>query len=129
MVRHVVMALDVIEVDGLAETALLKQIARVGPKMRVVDDSPQVALEVAEVDAVETHERGEETDVRLGQLAVHEVPLRREAGLHPVEPLEERIDGCLVRLLRGREPGLVDAVIDADYYSKRVSRPIKRGYR
>src|SRR5438874_2469383 len=99
MVRHVVMALDVIEVDGLAETALLKQIARVGPKMRVVDDSPQVALEVAEVDGVETDERREQPDVRLGHPIANQIPLTAQPRVEPVEAREQRHDRRLVRLL------------------------------
>ena len=49
VVRHVVVTLDVIEVDGVTETWPLEEVARVAPQVRIVDQPPQIALEVPEV--------------------------------------------------------------------------------
>ncbi|KAJ3472434.1 hypothetical protein NLG97_g10991 [Lecanicillium saksenae] len=73
---------------------------------------PDVALEVLDVDGVETDER----DIAVPLLGLAKVVgallLLLEVLLRTVERLEEGNDVALVGLGRGREPGLVDAVVD-----------------
>ena len=54
-VRHVVMTLDMIEVDGLGDTGLLIKVHQVTLQARVIDDAPDVALEVAVINRVESN--------------------------------------------------------------------------
>ena len=58
-VGDVVMPLDVIEVHGAGDTAGLIKVFEIAEEVGVVDDSPDVALEMAVVDGVESHERDE----------------------------------------------------------------------
>ena len=74
LVAHVVMPLDVIEVHRLANTGRLVEIAHVAGKIQVVFDAAQVALEVAVVHGIETHERREQAPVRLGERIADEIP-------------------------------------------------------
>src|SRR5688572_23158080 len=61
---HVVVALDVGEIHGLAYPGPLVEVARVGKEIAVVDEPADVALEVADVDRVEADQGGEEAQVR-----------------------------------------------------------------
>ncbi len=64
-VRHVVMTLDVIEIDGVGNARLLIQIHQISLQIWIVDDTAQVAFEMAVIDDVETHKRAEKSPVRL----------------------------------------------------------------
>jgi hypothetical protein len=52
-VRHVVVAFNVIEIDCVCDAWLLIQIHQVTLKIRVVDDTSQITLEVAVINDVE----------------------------------------------------------------------------
>ena len=52
----VVMPLDVVEVHGVGDAIGLVEVFEVAEEVRVVDDPPKVALEMAVVDGVEAHE-------------------------------------------------------------------------
>ena len=75
LVAAIVVLLDVEEVDGLRHARVLVQLARVRPQVRVVDETLEVALEMADVDRIEARERGEQAEIRLGD------PLAREIAL------------------------------------------------
>jgi len=111
-VGHVVVALDVVEVDGLGHAGVRVEITEVPGERRIVGDAPLVALEVADVDSVEAHERHEQPDVGLGQVGAHEVAVIAQALLEPVEAGEQLGEGLLVGVLTTGEAGPVDAVVD-----------------
>ena len=56
VVGDVVMPLDVVEVHGAGDAVGLVEVFEVAEEVRVVDDPPKVALEMAVVDGVEAHE-------------------------------------------------------------------------
>src|SRR5215218_664501 len=112
LVGAVVVALDVVEVDGLRDPGHLVEVAQVRVQAGVVRDPPQVALEVAVVDGVEAHQRREQPPVGERLRVAHQVALAPEALVEHVERVEEREHGLLVGLLRGREAGPVDAVVE-----------------
>ncbi len=58
-VRHIIVTLDMIEVDGLGDTGLLIQVHQVTLEVRVVDDAADVAFEMTVINRVEPHERAE----------------------------------------------------------------------
>ena len=58
-VRHVVMAFDVIEVDRLGDAGLLIQVHQISLQVWIIDNAPQVALEVAVINRIKTHQRAE----------------------------------------------------------------------
>jgi hypothetical protein len=111
-VAAVVVVLDVVEVDGLGDARVLVQLARVGPQVRVVDEPPEVALEVADIDRIEADQGGEQPPVGLGEPVAEQIALADRRCLQPVERLEQRQHRFLVGLLGGGEAGLVDAVVD-----------------
>ncbi len=106
------MLLDLHEVDGVAEAGCLEQIARIGPQRREVRQPVPVALEVPVVDGIEPDERGEQAHIGLGDGLAHEIALRPDAFLEPVEAGEEPIEGLVVGLLRTGETAPVHAVVD-----------------
>ena len=55
--RHVVVPLDVIQVDRLGDAGLLIQVHQVALQVWIIDDAPQVAFEMAVVKRVKTYER------------------------------------------------------------------------
>lgn len=62
----VVVTLDVVEIDRLSDTRQLIELSGIGPQIRIVDQPLTVALEVANVDGIETHQSGKESPVGLG---------------------------------------------------------------
>lgn len=54
-----------------------------------------------------THDGGEEADVGLGEAVADEVVFSCEYFLEPVERLEERNDGSLIRRLRTCKAGFI----------------------
>ncbi len=56
-VRHVVMALDVIDADGLGDSRLLIEIEQITLQIRVVDDAPKIAFEMPVINGIEANER------------------------------------------------------------------------
>ena len=63
-VGDVVVTLDLIEVDGLADAGVLVELAQVAGQVFVVGDSPLVALEVADIDGIKTDQSDEKPPVR-----------------------------------------------------------------
>jgi len=59
------------------------------------------------VDGIESNDGGVEPDVRLGELSSYQEVLSIEDLLEPVEGVEERNNGLLVRSLSGCESALV----------------------
>ena len=53
---HVIMALDVIEINGLCDTRNLIQLLQGALEVRVVDDAPNVTFEVTVLHRIEPHE-------------------------------------------------------------------------
>ena len=71
--RHVVVTLDVIEVDGLGDAWLLVQIHQVSLKIRVIDNASDVALEVAVIDDVKPNQCAEKSPVGFDDAAAEEI--------------------------------------------------------
>jgi len=68
VVGDVVMPLDVVEVHGVGDAVGLIEVFEVAEEVRVVDDSPEVALKMAVVDGVEAHEGDEQAPVGFDEL-------------------------------------------------------------
>ena len=80
-VRHVVMTLDVIEVDGLGDTGLLIQVHQVTLQVRVIDDAADVAFEVTVIDDVKPDERAEKSPVGFYDAIIEQVAACGQARL------------------------------------------------
>ena len=72
-VRYVVVALDVIEVDGPGDARQLIEIHQVTLQVGVIDDAADVALEVAVIDDVEPHKCAEKAPVGFDDAIVEQV--------------------------------------------------------
>ena len=62
-VGHVIMTLDVIEIDRVGNSWLLIQIHQITLQVRVIDDAAQIAFEVSVINDVEPDERAEKSPV------------------------------------------------------------------
>src|SRR5262249_7597542 len=60
---HVVMPLDVHQVHGRGDARPVVELARIGPKIGVIDQSTDVTLEVPRITRIEANERGKEPPV------------------------------------------------------------------
>jgi hypothetical protein len=63
VVCDVVVPLDMIEIHGLGDTVGLVEIPEIPEEIRVIDDSPDVALKMAVVDHIEPNQRDKEAPV------------------------------------------------------------------
>ena len=90
-VAAVVVVFDVIHVDGLGHPRDLVEVSGVAPEVGIVDDSPEVAFEVTDIDRVETDQGREEPPIGFGQGVADEVAVRPEAFFDGVQGVEESV--------------------------------------
>ena len=57
MVCNVVMAFDVVKIDRIGDAGLMLKIHQVSLQVRIINNAPQVALEVAMINGIKTHKR------------------------------------------------------------------------
>ena len=57
MVCNVVMAFNVVEIDRVGDARLLIKIHQVSLQVWIINDAPQVTLEVAMINRIKTHQR------------------------------------------------------------------------
>lgn len=111
VVRPVVVALDLVEIDRRGDSRSLVEVQQVAVQVRVVDDPPYIALEMPVVNGVETDQRAKEPPVRFHDPAAHQVAARGEAGFQFIERGKEEAARLFVGGLRRGEPGPVNAVV------------------
>lgn len=68
VVGDVVMPLDVVEVHGVGDAVGLIKVFEVAEEVGVVDDPPEIALEMAVVDGIEAYEGDEQTPISFDKL-------------------------------------------------------------
>ena len=56
-----------VELDCFCNTGQRIKAPRISPEFRIVDDAPDVAFECRMIGDIEPSERGEQSNVRLGQ--------------------------------------------------------------
>ena len=76
----VIMALDVVEADRLLDPRLRAKLVAIAPQICIVGDAADVALEVADINRIETDQRGEQPDIRFRQ----GIAEQEAAGRQPV---------------------------------------------
>jgi len=54
-VACVIVILDVLHINGTTDTGLLIQITDIAGQIGVVDDAPDIALEMPDIDGIEPH--------------------------------------------------------------------------
>lgn len=85
---HVIVALDVVEVDRLSNALSLIKVLEIPEEVRVIDDSPKIALEMAVIDGVEPDQRDEQTPVSLDKGWSQEIATAGQTGFETIECLE-----------------------------------------
>ena len=68
VVGDVVVPLDVVEVHGVGDPVGLIEVFEIAEEIGVVDDPPDVALEMAVVNGVEAYERDEQAPIGFDEL-------------------------------------------------------------
>ena len=112
LMRHVVMPLDVIEVNGIRNSGPLVEITEITMQMRIVDDATQVAFEMPDVHRVEAHERAEQPPIRFDGTRAEKITPCRESALDCIKRREKSTAGAFVSGLHGGEPSTINAVVD-----------------
>jgi len=69
----IIVLLDVRKIDGLGNAGVLK-LASVIPEIGVVDEPPQIAFEMPDIDGIKPHERREQPPIRFGQSIAGRAP-------------------------------------------------------
>ena len=68
VVGNVIMPFDMVKVHGVGDAVNLVEVLEVAEEVRVVDDPPEVALEMAVVDDVEAHKGDEQAPIGFDEL-------------------------------------------------------------
>ncbi len=90
-VAGIIVPFYVLEIDRLAHVRpLVVEFAREGPQIRIIHQAAQVALEVAVIDRVESHQRREQTPIGFGNAGTAEITLAPEHSLEPIKGREQR---------------------------------------
>ena len=106
VVSQVVVALDVIEVDGLGDTRVLVEVQQIALQIRIIHDALDIAFEVAVIDRIEANERAEQAPVRFHDPMPEKVAASGQAGLKFVERGKKRAAGFLIGSLAVAKPAL-----------------------
>ena len=83
-VAAIVVALDVVKVDGLGHARQLINPLGVGPEVGVGGQGLEVALEMPKIDSGNAAQVGTEADICLGQAIAHQVVLTCKPLFHLV---------------------------------------------
>jgi len=97
-------ALDVIELHGLCDTRLLIQIHQITLQVWVIDEAPQIALEMAVVDGIEAYQGAKKSPVRLNNSTSKQVPTFRQTLFEFIERFKDSAARNLVGALAGGKP-------------------------
>lgn len=76
------------EIDGRRDTGVLVELAGIIPEVRVVDEPPQIAFEMPQIDGIKADERRKQSPIGFGQALAAEISLGRELSFEAVEALE-----------------------------------------
>src|SRR5688572_335417 len=101
-----------VEIDGGGDAGLLVEVPEISVECRIIDDAPDIALEMAVVDRVEADEGAEELPVGIDNNVAEQETLIGEATFHFVERIEQLAAGPFVGALAGGKAGAVNAVVD-----------------
>ena len=108
-----VVAHDVIaRLDGLGDARDRIEFTHVVQEIWIIGDPVPVAFEQREIGNVETHQRGEQPPVGLGDLIADQIALASEPGLDLIERGKQRVVGFVVGGLRAGKAAAIDAVVD-----------------
>lgn len=108
----IVVPLDVVEVHRRRDAGLKINIAHETQQRRVIDDAPEIALEVTVVNRVEADQGAEQAQVALHQMFAEEKCGAFQPHRHFIKRQEQVSHRLFIRDLRGREARAIDAVID-----------------
>ena len=89
----VIVRLDVVEIDVVAETRRLIEITQVAIKRGHLGNLVSVAFEMVVIDRVEANERGPQANVGLGNSVADQEALVRQSFFEPVKAGEQRVVG------------------------------------
>ncbi len=111
-VAGVVVALDMGKVHRFGDARPLVQLAQPVRQVRIVLDSAQVALEMAEVHRIEAHGRGEQAPVGFRQVFPGQITLFAQPPFDPIQLAKQLVECLFIRLLCGGEARAVYAIVD-----------------
>ena len=72
-VRHVIMALDVIEIDGVGDIRLLIQVHQISLQVWIIDNATQIALKMAVINDIEADKRAEQSPIGFYDAIVKQI--------------------------------------------------------
>src|SRR5690606_34599195 len=107
----VVVLLDVVEADGFRHARPLVKLASVAPQIGVIDQTPDVAFEMAVVNGIEANQGSEEAPIGLCKLVSNQETLPPKALFQTVQAGEHTTNFFFVYDLFGGEASLVNTVV------------------
>lgn len=110
-VRHIIMTLDVIEIDGISDARLLIQIHQITLQIWIVDDTVQVALEMAVIHGVEANKSAKKSPVCFDNAVPKQVSTFGQTLFELVERFKKSAARNLIRPLARSETRPVNAIV------------------
>ena len=68
VMRAVIVPFDVVEIDRVGDACHLVQVFEIPGELRVIDDTPEVAFEMAMINGIEPKQRDKQSPVGLDVL-------------------------------------------------------------
>ena len=95
LMADIIVMLDMVHVDRPGYTSMLIQVTRICPKVWVVHEATNIALEMTYIDRIEADKRSKQTPVRLGGLITDKISLPGQPLLQPVKCFKQWNDRFL----------------------------------
>src|SRR5262249_2441870 len=111
VVSYVVMTFDVVQIHGVGNARLLIEIAQIAIEVRVIDNPPEIAFEVAKIDGVKTNQRAKETPIGFDDSIPKQVTTGGQSLFKLVQRAKDRTSGFLISALACGKPGSIHAVV------------------
>src|SRR5574339_583934 len=87
--RHIIVTLDMVEINGLRDPIILVKISQIAEEMGIVRDSPHVAFEVNIIDGIEADQRHKQAPVGFHDPLSEEIPTVGKLIVEKIERVEE----------------------------------------
>ncbi len=71
----VIVVFDMFHIDSRGDTGLLEKVADITRQVWIIDDAPDIAFEMPDINRIKPHQSCEQPPVSLGDAVTHQIAL------------------------------------------------------